>query len=270
MPLTIPMLLVRIGCRPTADALRHTGDTGGNEQGWGDCHLLQELGTLAPFDSACAAPMRVEDGERIILWFDAFPGERPAPSIHRCDSDDGVELRDCAVVLGPDSSDEPGDALGVHVPHVLLQEGIWRMWYVGLGEDGRRRLFHARSEDGWSWASQGLFLDLGSYGYEDGGSLYTPHVWWDGELWRLLYAGLGDGPHVQGKRLIGACSEDLEVWEDLQVVMEPGCHGELDAHNADGPWVWGSAQGPRLLYDGLDGFDPLESQRRLFINEEVP
>src|SRR3954452_23061875 len=47
----------------------------------------------------------------------------------------------------------------VYAPDVLLDAGLYRMWYGGQGRDGHDRIHLAESGDGVTWARRGVVLD---------------------------------------------------------------------------------------------------------------
>jgi len=50
----------------------------------------------------------------------------------------------------------------VYAPHVLHEDGIYKMWYGGGGTDTRDRILYAESSDGLNWIKKGAVIDAGS------------------------------------------------------------------------------------------------------------
>ena len=47
----------------------------------------------------------------------------------------------------------------IYAPCVLIDGGIWRMWYGGQGKDGHDRILYAESEDGRQWKRKSIALE---------------------------------------------------------------------------------------------------------------
>jgi hypothetical protein len=46
----------------------------------------------------------------------------------------------------------------VYAPHVLIEDGLFRMWYGGQGKDGHDRISYAESKDGKKWVRKDVVL----------------------------------------------------------------------------------------------------------------
>src|SRR6202042_1907363 len=49
----------------------------------------------------------------------------------------------------------------VYAPEVLIDGGLYRMWYGGQGKDGHDRIHLAESKDGRTWTRRGVVIDHG-------------------------------------------------------------------------------------------------------------
>lgn len=172
----------------------------------------------------------------------------------RCVGEDGREWTDCELVLGAGHHGEY-DAMTAILPHVLWMGDHYRLWYTGMSEDHTWRILTATSEDGWSFGEATVAVPLGSEGSWDDTSTYSPFVWEDQGVYRMLYAGRAQHEGYQVKRLIEAWSPDGITWQDFTPSLDLGCAGDADAWRLDAPWVVPEGDGWRLYYDGFD--DPI-------------
>jgi hypothetical protein len=46
----------------------------------------------------------------------------------------------------------------VYAPHVLAENGLYRLWYGGQGKDGHDRISYAESREGKKWVRKGVVL----------------------------------------------------------------------------------------------------------------
>lgn len=166
------------------------------------------------------------------LWYSGYPG----CAIGYATSLDGVNWSKYVnPVLQPGG--EPWNNGCVHMPTVLFEDGIYKMWLQSTGDDGsgeRPFIAYATSPDGENWtltAQPVLGLDDLAWGP---GWIWRPHVRHDGALYELWYSGWQDG----GK--IGyAASPDGLAWTDY--ASNPVLTG------APGAWDDGAAVDPAVL-----------------------
>lgn len=140
---------------------------------------------------------------------------------------------------------EPGlegawDARGVRPGTVLWIDGIYHMWYTGVGPDGAAQIGYAISPDGVNWARYAGNPVLRAEGAGwDALGVYRPAVLYAGTTYRMWYTGVGSAgvPHIGA-----AASTDRIHWTrgPAKPVLAPG---GLDAWDAAGV-----AQ-PALLFD---------------------
>jgi hypothetical protein len=86
---------------------------------------------------------------------------------------------------GPDNF----DLLALGQPSILFEEGVIRMWYPGVGSDGKARLCYATSTDGIEWTKHGVAMDVGGDGEWDRGWIDTPDVLKTDDGYVLVYYG---------------------------------------------------------------------------------
>ena len=74
----------------------------------------------------------------------------------------GEEERPRKILEGrADSELAPHGEGNVYAPEVLVEGGVYRMWYGGQGRDGHDRIHLAESRDGIAWDRKGVVLDNG-------------------------------------------------------------------------------------------------------------
>jgi len=149
-------------------------------------------------------------------------------------------------------------------PCILVEYGIWRMWYLSAVRweihDGRPEPYYhikyAESKDGISWRREGrVCIDFKSP--EEGG-ISRPCVIKDGNLYRMWYSYRGGKNYrVRGPnsyRIGYAESHDGLVWERLDEfvgidISESGWDSEMIAY----PYVYDYGGKRYLFYNG-NGF----------------
>lgn len=111
------------------------------------------------------------------------------------------------------------DSSSVYRPSVLLEDGLYRMWYTGEDGSGTRRILHSEGSDGVVWDYPRAEIVPGFFGDHDKAGCYNPFVLNDGSTYYLYYVGLD----VEGLRtLIRAESPDGYIWTNPKVAVPPG------------------------------------------------
>jgi hypothetical protein len=140
----------------------------------------------------------------------------------------------------------------VTAPFVMIESGVWRMWYVSgfkweESANELRSYYHikyAESTDGVHWKRDGLVcIDLKSGERNIG----RPCVVKEQETYKMWYSRSGD----QGYQIGYAESRDGYVWTRLddEAGITPSAEG-WDSETLAYPWVF-SARGKRfMLYSG--------------------
>ena len=136
-------------------------------------------------------------------------------------------------------------------PSVLIEGGIWRMWYVSSTgwtaspkPEPNYRICYAESSDGIEWKPTGrVCID---YSYPGEHAIARPHVIKDGSLYRMWYSHRGDR-----YRIGYAESNDGLEWvrKDDEAginASDSGWDSEMLAY----PWVGDVAGKRRMLYNG--------------------
>ncbi|MCK5398278.1 MAG: hypothetical protein KAJ33_08520, partial [Thermoplasmata archaeon] len=165
------------------------------------------------------------DSGRLMMW---YTGTTWAPSKGRI-------LYAETPIFGPLSWDKQGVALPLGInpdpdyslmgtPYIMKNGTQYMMWYIGGGSTVNYEIFHATSNDGYSWTKKGIVLNLGTSGQTDDYRLAYPRVIYDEGQYKMWYSG-SDGTNY---RVHYATSPDGETWTKEGVVMDLGAPGELD------------------------------------------
>jgi hypothetical protein len=210
-------------------------------------------GTLGAFDeSGVTTSCLVREGARQLLYYTGWSLGRTVPfylHIGCAVSHDGERFERISPSPILDRIDI--DPFLTASPWVLVENGLWRMWYVsGVGWhllDGqpqhRYHIKYAESDDGISWAREGLVcLDF------DGPDEYAfsrPCVIRDGDLYRMWFSVRGDAYRVGY-----AESGDGLRWERKDSAAGIESTGDWDSEMQAYPAVVDHQGARYLLYNG--------------------
>jgi hypothetical protein len=134
-------------------------------------------------------------------------------------------------------------------PSVLVEGGIWRMWYVSgtgwsLDNEPSYLIRYAESPDGIEWRPSGrVCID---YSYEGEHAIARPHVIKDGSTYRMWYSHRG-----ATYRIGYAESTDGLAWtrKDAEAGIDVSAEG-WDSEMVAYPWVGDVGGVRRMLYNG--------------------
>jgi hypothetical protein len=152
-----------------------------------------------------------------------------------------------APVLGPSRTDPFLTAS----PSVLIEGGIWRMWYVsgtgwsaGPHREPNYNIRYAESTDGIEWRPSGRVCI--EYSYPGEHAIARPHVIKDGSAYRMWYSHRGPS-----YRIGYAESTDGLTWtrRDAEVGIDVSAEG-WDSEMVAYPWVGDISGRRRMLYNG--------------------
>jgi hypothetical protein len=213
------------------------------------------LGDLGAFDDSGVTPAcLVSDGERRLLFYSGWSRGVSVPFyfyVGLAASDDAGRTF-ARVSRGPILERDEVDPFLTASPSVLVEGGVWRMWYVSATEwrlvDGApRHRYHVRyaeSADGVRWRRDGhVCID---YSGDDEYAIGRPCVlredgryrmWFcaRGNAYRLGYAESDDGLHWERDDAATALMGDEQAWER-----------EMSAY----PQVFRDGERLHLLYNG--------------------
>jgi predicted GH43/DUF377 family glycosyl hydrolase len=154
---------------------------------------------------------------------------------------------------GPDNF----DIFAIGQPCVLYEEGVIRMWYPGVGNDGKARLCYATSTDGIEWTKYGIVMDVGGAGEWDRGWIDTPDVVKTDDGYVLVYYGDTIQQLSEINSAMGvAYSPDGITW--IKDAGNP-VFSKAEIGDWDGTWVesptlfWDDANSRIMMfYNGID------------------
>lgn len=211
------------------------------------------LGLPGAFDeSGVTGGCLVIAGRKRFLYYSGWrlPGDVPFVFFIGCAvSADGQAFERVSTepLLGPDRIDPFLTAS----PSILIEGGIWRMWYVsgtGWGEGPRPEpsylIRYAESSDGIEWRRTGRIC-IG-YSRRDEHAIARPHVIKDGSLYRMWFSHRGDS-----YRIGYAESSDGLDWRRSDELAGITTSGEgWDSEMVCYPWVGDVGGKRRILYNG--------------------
>lgn len=138
---------------------------------------------------------------------------------------------------------ENWDVLAIGQPTVLFEEGVLKMWYGGVGADGKARLCYATSTDGIEWIKHGVVMDVGGDGEWDRGWVDTPEILkYPGGYFLMYYGDTVQQPSEINSAMGAAYSTDGITW-----TKDPANPVFLkdNADQWDGTWI----ESPALFWD---------------------
>lgn len=160
----------------------------------------------------------VKTGPRVVLkegpttyrmWYEAVPGANRAV-VGYATSSDGFTWAKQGAVLYPSASWEGGPNGEVSPNTVLLEGGVYKMWYHSY-DGANRRIGYATSPDGLTWTKNANpVLNLGPAGAWDSNQIAGPMVVRVGNVLRMYYGGQRAGD--QGWSMGYATSTDGVTW----------------------------------------------------------
>ena len=177
-------------------------------------------------DAAILEPSVLFDGSIYHMWYQGFGGSNRR--IGYATSPDGVTWtkNGSNPVLGLGSSGSWDDA-ELRQPFVILDGGLYRMWYTGSNVS-IQQFGYATSTDGVSWTKHGgnPIMNRGASGSWDDVWMASPRVLMIGSSYEMIYSAF-DGNNV---RIGYATSQDGLAWTkyDGNPVLNQGSNGTWD------------------------------------------
>jgi predicted GH43/DUF377 family glycosyl hydrolase len=153
------------------------------------------------------------------------------------------------------------DEISVLEPSVILKDGEYWMWYVGISSAMQTTIGLAKSTNGIEWERVGkvLEMDIERRGRRDAGVTESDVVW-DGERFHMMYASLQDGGNLLGP-LWHAESADGIKWTKSPVpFLERGGRESWTAQGIQSPSIYFENGTYHIWYAGTrtDGKSYLE------------
>jgi hypothetical protein len=211
------------------------------------------LGPPGAFDESgvTAGCLVIADGTRFLYYSGwSLPGDVPFVFFVGCAvSTDGRRFE--RVASGPLLGRSDVDPFLTASPTILVEGGIWRMWYVsGTGWSGGERpepsylIRYAESRDGVEWRRTGQIC-IG-YGYPGEHAIARPHVVKDGSLYRMWFSHRGDSYRIgYAESTDGLQWARHDDWAGITTSPE-GWDSEMVCY----PWVGDLGGRRRMLYNG--------------------
>jgi len=207
-----------------------------------------ELGAPGAFDSRqLTKPSVVYDPANVSapfrMWYAAE--DETGGGVGYATSSDGRTWTKVAEVLPPG---KPGmaDSYRVMQPCVLIDNGVYFMWYTA-DDSNNRRVAYATSTDGVVWARGGVVFDVGTGNYSEGA--FAPAVVRTASGFHMIFTGnkIVSGTDIQSK-LINADSTDGLTWAAGNIAFSASGSGTaFDGYNVSQPTV---------LSDPIDAANP--------------
>jgi len=204
-------------------------------------------------------PGNLEMGQLYHMWY-AGLSETNGMDIGHATSDDGItwtkDPKNPVLVKGEENT---WNEVRVYLPNVLLQDGVFHMWFVGAPAEGYENLGYATSTDGSTWIQyEGNPMgNIGEVSDWDTGRLFIGGNYHDGEKFHNWYSGsrapFGDNnSHVgyatsadgitwvrasdvpvmeNGLKHIWYSGGDFAEWQIGHATSEDGLSWEKDANN---------------------------------------
>lgn len=136
----------------------------------------------------------------------------------------------------------------VYAPDLMLEDGVYRMWFGGQGNDGHDRIHLAESRDGLKWEARGVVLED-----RDANHVNDPSVVKVGKTYFMYYTRAGSDVRDE---IALATSADGSSWRKIGVVLRPAAGGEWDSLLVGRPSVCVEDGVFRMWYDGRKDLPP--------------
>lgn len=155
------------------------------------------------------------------------------------------------VLLRPvgDYESAPHGEGNIYAPSVLVDHGVWKMWYAGQGKDGHDRISYAESLDGKSWIKKGVVLED-----PDANHINDPSVLKVADNSYLMYYTRAEKYVID--RIHVAVSKDGIHWKPKGIALDAGPKNSWDALSVGRPSVIRENGLFKMWYDGRKDFAP--------------
>lgn len=145
------------------------------------------------------------------------------------------------------------DGLQVGYPSVLVDEGVYKMWYFEVDASYFAQIAYATSSDGQRWTKHGAVLSPTFFA--EGDNVAYPSVVRVGQTYWMWYDGFDGATY----RIFAATSPDGTNWTKAGVVLDVGPMGSQDAASLAYPFVLDVNGTFHMWYTGLTSFSPPEN-----------
>lgn len=194
------------------------------------------------------------------MWYEAVPAPNRA-KVGYAISADGLTWtkKGSLASLNPSENWEGGPNGEVSPNSILIEDGVYKLWYHSFGGDGKRRIGYATSADGLNWKKNPKpVLDVGAPGSLEDQFVVEPRVFKIGSQYRMYYGANAVGETDLGMaRWFYATSVDGINWTRKGRVWDKQSDSGLGVVFDGSRWhVWYGVGFKRIDYasspDGID------------------
>ncbi|MBW1812305.1 MAG: hypothetical protein JRJ39_01165, partial [Deltaproteobacteria bacterium] len=153
---------------------------------WDNHQMVVDIATEGTYDTSVVDyPRVIKDGTTYKLWY--VGKDATNNRILYAESIDGINWSNHQMVIGLNTFGDY-NSLRSHVPTVVKEGDIYKMWYAG--NDGTNyRTLYAESLDGINWNKHQLAMDNSSHGTYDTKNAYASCVLKEYGKYRMWYVG---------------------------------------------------------------------------------
>ena len=149
------------------------------------------------------------------MWYEAVPAPNQAKVGYAISQDGKLWTKQGSLASLNPSADWEGGANGEVSPNtILVENGVFKLWYHSIGVDGKRRIGYATSTDGLTWTKNpNPVLNVGPAGSFEDQFVVEPRVFRIGAEYRMYYTANQAGSTGTGlARWFYATSTDGINW----------------------------------------------------------
>ncbi len=190
-------------------------------------------------------PAVILDGDTYKVWY-VGRNDSGRRMIY-AESDDGKNWTNFQQSI--DMGNIPGiDENWLRFPVVVKFGQMYKMWYSAGPGISEFLIVYCDSWDGVSWNNFEVVLEAGALGDHDGCQVWSPHVLFDGEIYKMWYSGTNTG--LTADRIIYCESYDGKDWSNFQTAVEIGNIQGFDDTAANSPTVLKEGGIYKMWYSG--------------------
>ncbi len=125
------------------------------------------------------------------MYYEAVGGPNKAKVGYATSTDGKTWVKQGSIAsLNPSTSWEGGSDGEVSPNSILIENGVYKLWYHSFGTDLKRRIGYATSNDGLNWTKNpNPVLDVGALGSLEDQHVVEPRVFKIGSAYRMYYTG---------------------------------------------------------------------------------
>ncbi|MEP6703675.1 MAG: hypothetical protein ABJB34_02605 [Acidobacteriota bacterium] len=123
------------------------------------------------------------------MWYEAVPGPNLSKVGYATSTNGKLWNKQGSIASLDPSTDWEGGPNGEVSPNsILIENGVFKLWYHSFGRDGKRRIGYATSADGLVWTKNpNPVLDVGPSGSREDQYVVEPRVFKLGSQYRMYY-----------------------------------------------------------------------------------